>query len=178
MSNEFKPTSEILDRPELTAIWNYWVSKYNLLNRQKLTKGKTQEMRTINDYLNELKIRDKELISENRSNAAKKRADQKRRAEEEALRQKLEEEQVNRQKKLVFDAEFPAFNKECSDINAEIDSLQKQIQELKHKKYEIQKGFQDKCVHRYGKQMSEQWSCRKWVVCEICGYEDTTYDNW
>jgi hypothetical protein len=172
MSDEFKPTSDILTRSELTVIWNYWTGKYNLLHSQK---GKDQEMRTIADYLKELKFRDKKLISINRSNAAKRRAEEKREAEEEAQRKKCEEEQYNKQLKLVFDAEFPAFDKECSDIDREIESLQDQIYILEQKKEQLQSDFQDKCVHRYGKEISDPYG-DKWVICEICAERKYTYE--
>lgn len=173
MSDEFKPTTEILTRSELTVIWNYWTGKYNLLLHTQKPEGD----RTIADYLKELTVRDKELITENRSNLAKRRAEEKRQAKEEAQRKKCEEEQFKRQKKLVFDDEFPAFDKECSVINDEIQRLQKQIIALEQKKKILQSGFQSKCVHRFGKEISDQYHCNKWVICEICQYREFTNDD-
>lgn len=178
MSDEFKPVSEILTRSELTIIWNYCTSKHQFLCSQKGLEHNDQEIQTILDYFKQLKIRDKELISINRSNAAKIRAEKKRQAEEEEQRKKYEEEEFNKQKQLTFDAEFPAFDKECSDINDEIKDLQKQIYALEQKKKELQRNFKDKCVHRFGKEISDRYDSTKWVVCEICAYRKCVYDPW
>ena len=168
---EFTPITEILTRKNLDVIYNFWHGKYNLLKTKKNKKG---EMKLIYEYLEELKSRDKQLISEKRARAAKQRAEDKRRAQEEAIRRREEEEELAMQKKVTFDAEFPEFNEKLLDINNEITRLEIQIAKLKKQKTDLLSKFQNKCEHRFGNEYSIAGD--RWVKCEICGYYKATHE--
>jgi hypothetical protein len=172
-NDEFTPISEILTRENLAIIYKFWHGKYNLL---KTNKNKKDEMKLIYDYIKELIIRDKYLISQNRSIAAKKRAEDKRRAQEEESRKREEEEQLSRQKKIIFDCEFPAFNEELLDINNEIDILKTQLTKLEQKKDKLKTNFMRKCVHQFGSETSSRNGAYRWITCEICGFKEGTYE--
>ena len=169
--DEFTPISEIHTRENLAVIYNFWRGKYNLLETKENKKG---EMKLICEYLEELKSRDKQLISEKRSRAAKQRVEDKRRAQKEENRRREKEEQLARQKKVTFDAEFPAFNEKLLDINNEIVSLKAKLTKLEKKKTDLLSKFQNKCVHRFGDEHSN--GGYRWVTCEICGYNKETHE--
>lgn len=96
----------------------------------------------------------------------------KKRSEDKQIAREKENEELARQKKIVFDAEFPAFNEKIVNINNEIISLETQIAELKRKKAHLQSKFENKCVHRFDDETSFTQGDYRWVFCKICGYKE------
>ena len=127
---QFQDVNTIKTRNELTDIWNYWVARKNLI---KSKVNSEQESKKISVYLEELQERDKELIKQNRSNAAKARA-----AKKEAERLAKEAEERKYQESLIQIAEdVRIHNKNKARITSEIDDVYVQIKicEVKMQKY-------------------------------------------
>lgn len=115
MTDEFTPVSSIADRNTFLCIWNYYVSKRNMLAKQKADKAKITE---IDNYLNQLNNRDKEI---KRDNAIKRHAEKKR----------IKTEEQNKITKMIETVtkqlEEHAHKKE--GINREMQVLEKEIKE-------------------------------------------------
>ena len=127
---QFQDVNTIQTRNELTDIWNYWVAKDNLI---KSKDKMNQERKEIADYLQELRERDKELISQNRSNAAKARA-----AKKEAERLAKEAEEREYQESLIqVTKDVQKHNENKARISSQIDDVYVQIKicEIKMQKY-------------------------------------------
>ena len=127
---QFQDVNTIKTRNELTDIWNYWVARKNLI---KSKVNSEQESKEISDYLEELIERDKELIKQNRSNAAKARA-----AKKEAERLAKEAEEREYQESLIQIAEdVRIHNENKARVSSEIDDVYVQIKicEIKMQKY-------------------------------------------
>jgi len=138
---QFQDVNTIQSRDELTDIWNYYVAKENLISKSYSTslignKRKNEDLgekTKISNYLKELQVRDKELIRQNRSNAAKARA-----AKKEAERLAKEVEELEYQESLIQIAEdVRIYNENKARVASEIDDVYSQIDicEIKMKKY-------------------------------------------
>jgi hypothetical protein len=120
---EFKDVTTIQSRNELTTIWNYWVSKRNLLKTQILTRDTKKQIDEINIYLGELNQHDKKLISKNRYVASKKYADKKA-----AEKQQQEQEEIEYKESLRNVAqELARHQQNKSEIRAQIKTTKNQI---------------------------------------------------
>jgi len=189
---QFQDVNTIKTRNELTDIWNYWVARKNLV-KSKITYE--QEKHEITNYLQELQDRDKELIKQNRSNAAKARA-----AKKEAERLAKEAEEREYQESLIQIAEdVRIHNENKARITSEIDDVYVQIKicEIKMQKYadeigltalkeqlnnlqkELKKPIKTCCKHRntYERQSSTSLGYGEFVryyKCADCGH---TWDD-
>ncbi len=114
--DEFTDVNSITNRSELTAIWNYWIAKCNLLNR---TNHDTSNIKT---YLDKLTIRDKEFKSQKRAKAAKKRADK-------ALAEKLEKDKEEQE----FQDSLPRVAEEVAEYKRNKEELRLQIKTVINK---------------------------------------------
>lgn len=139
---EFKSANSITSRNELTTVWNYWVAKLQLLKMQSKTvpNPKLQiEIECINAYFEELTSRDKELIKEKRSKAAKERAQKKQ-------EEKLAEEERRREYEaslVKIASEVEEDKRLKNSIRAEITSTQAEIARLEEdvQRYAIKIGL-------------------------------------
>ena len=189
---QFQDVNTIKTRNELTDIWNYWVARKNLV-KSKITYE--QEKHEITNYLQELQDRDKELIRQNRSNAAKARA-----AKKEAERLAKEAEEREYQESLIQIAEdIRIHNENKARITLEIDDVYVQIKicEIKMQKYadeigltalkeqlnnlqkKLKKPIKTCCKHRntYERQSSTSLGYGEFVryyKCADCGH---TWDD-
>jgi len=147
---KFQDVNTIQTRNELTDIWNYWVSKKQLIKS-------TQEKEKIAYYLDELTKRDKEIIKENRSNAAKMRAAKKEAEEreyQEFLVQIAEDVKKHNENKVQISLQIDNINKEINACEKKMAKYAKKIgltelnEQLLNLKKELNKPIKTCCKHR------------------------------
>lgn len=189
----FQKVHTIETRDQLTIIWNYWLGKRDMLQMNNSNQSTRQQIEQINVYILLLKARDKQLISINRSNAAKSRAEKK--AKEEAEKQA----EITREQ-LEFDTQHPKVlieveeqqNKKAQLLDS-IQEIETQLKELKKStgvydlerkikrlKKDYEAPIKTSCKHlrmkEYRKQINSFIS-KKMCACISCGYEREAYEE-
>lgn len=76
IEQEFVDLKNVKTRDELRVIWNYWIYKLKYLELYNNTKTEAN-IKKVNCFINQVKLRDNELLDEMRAIAVKERADRK-----------------------------------------------------------------------------------------------------
>jgi len=165
----FKPVNEISDRDELIDINNYWQSTIRLMKKQNTEPNINEKIEKIKEYLEQLKLRNKQIQAMDRSKRAKERAEEMRRIR---LIEEAEEEKkrIKQQKhKEQFEKDYPAFLQQSTEIQNEINQLQASMDILNNSLRKLKKEFSKKCVHNYGYETCDIYGNKR-KECQICGY--------
>lgn len=77
-----------------------------------------------------------------------------------------------KEKIQIFNSTFPKFEQQKNEFNQQITNLETQLAELKNQKKKLMKEFENKCIHKYGDEYTEDYGCYTYVDCIHCGYKN------
>lgn len=144
---EFIDVKNIKTRDELDTVWNYWVHKLKYLKKinwyNNTIESTTENINNIRKYIDELCVRDKELIKEIRSFAIKERA-AKKESEKIALNLEIEKDKLEYQSFVdIITKEIEQDKKLKSELRSHIESSNNQVKifEQKMEKYAAEIGL-------------------------------------